>query len=483
MSTAFEADTQRTGNVGPRMLPKVPSGVAGLDELTCGGLPKGRPTLVCGGPGCGKTMLAMGFLVHGAKNENEPGVFISFDETPADLEINSRSLGYDLAALQASNLLAIDYIHLDRNDVEESGEYDLEGLFIRIDLAVRKVGAKRVVLDTIDTIFSGLPNEMIIRSELRRLFRWLKDRGLSTVVTAERGTQAFTRHGIEEYVSDCVILLDHRVHNEISTRRLRVVKYRGSMHGTNEYPYVIGSGGIAVLPVTSLGLLHEVSRQRVPSGVPGLDALLGGKGYFRASSILVTGGPGSGKTSLAAHFLHAACARGERCLVFSFEEAPKQLVRNMRSAGVDLGKWMAQGLLHCSAVRPTEHGLETHLAIMHQEIRDHAPAIVVVDPISALLGSGTSGQAELMILRLVDHLKSLGVTAMFVNLQHDPGLLSTSLSISSLMDSWIVLHITPGGEGNERQLQIVKSRGMAHPLGPRPFEITSEGIKLRPSQQ
>jgi circadian clock protein KaiC len=474
--------TETYGAAGTQSLPKAASGIKGLDELTGGGLPKGRPTLVCGGPGCGKTMLAVGFLVHGAIDENEPGVLISFDEAPADLEVNSRSLGYDLAGLEAKNLLAIDHVHLDLNDVEESGEFDLEGLFIRIDLAVRKVGAKRVVLDTIDTIFSGLPNEMILRSELRRLFRWLKDRGLTTVVTAERGTKAFTRHGIEEYISDCVILLDHRVHDEISTRRLRVVKYRGSLHGTNEYPFIIGSDGIAVLPITSLGLIHEVSEQRVSSGVPGLDALLEDRGYFKGSSILVSGGPGSGKTSFSAHFANAACARGESCLIFSFEEAPNQLIRNMRTVGIDLGKWIERGRLHCSAARPTEYGLETHLAAMHQEIRDRAPDIVVVDPVSALLGTGTHGQTELMVLRLIDYLKSLGITALFVNLQHDAALLNTNLNVSSLMDTWMVLRTYPEADQNQRRIQIIKSRGMSHPLEPTVFEITSEGVRVNAAE-
>ncbi len=467
----------------PQTLPKAPSGVAGLDELTGGGLPKGRPTLVCGGPGCGKTMLATGFLVHGAVHQNEPGVFMSFDESAEDLRVNSGSLGYDLADLEERNLLAIDYVHLDRNDVEESGEFDLEGLFIRIDLAARKVGAKRVVLDTVDTIFSGLPNEAILRSELRRLFRWLKDRGLSTVITAERGKNAFTRHGIEEYVSDCVILLDHRVHGEVSTRRLRVVKYRGSTHGTNEYPFIIGTGGISVLPVTSLGLLHEVFEERIPSGVPGLDTLLEGKGYYKGSSILVSGGPGSGKTSFAAHFVNAACLRGENCLIFGFEEAPKQLIRNMRSIGINLGKWVDQGSLNCIAARPTDHGLETHLAEIHHTIQNYQPTVVVVDPISALLGGGTPDQARHLTLRLVDHLKSAGITAMFVNLQPGHAHLGANLSISSLMDIWMILRVFPNEEKNQRRIEIVKSRGMSHPLASHLFEITSEGTRVKSAER
>jgi len=462
-------------------LQKAATGISGLDGLTGGGLPSGRSTLVCGGPGCGKTLLATAFLVHGALDEGEPGVFLSFDERIEDLDVNSRSLGYDLAGLRDRGLLAIDFVRLDRAEIEESGAFDLEGLFIRLDLAVRTVGARRVVLDTVDTLFAGLPNEATVRSELRRLLGWLKERGLTTVVTAERGEKTFSRHGIEEYISDCVILLDHRVSDEVSTRRLRVVKYRGSSHGTNEYPFLIDRDGIHVLPVTSLGLDHAVSGERVSTGVGGLDAMLGGRGYYRGSSVLVSGGPGCGKTSLAAHFADAACARGETCLYFSFEESPRQLVRNMRSIGIDLQAWIDRGLLHCRAARPTQYGLEMHLAMMHRQIAAHAPDAVIVDPLSALVGGGGGepGQVQVMVLRMVDYLKSIGTTALFLNLTAGPEVPRTVLNICSLMDTWLMLTSLPHDGEALRALHIVKSRGMAHTMGAREIEITAHGLTVR----
>jgi circadian clock protein KaiC len=457
-------------------LRKTSTGITGLDEITGGGLPRGRATLVCGGPGCGKTLLATGFLAHGASNMDEPGVLISFDERAEDLEVNSFSLGFDLADLRRRNLLAIDFVHLDRNELEESGAFDLEGLFVRINLAVTTVGAKRIVLDTVDTLFAGLPNEAIVRSELRRLFRWLRDKGLTTIITAERGERTFTRHGIEEYVSDCVILLDHRVNDEISTRRLRVVKYRGSTHGTNEYPFLISEDGISVLPVTSLGLAHKVSSERLSTGIAGLDDLLEKHGYFRGSSVLVSGGPGTGKTSVAMHFVDASCSQGEKCLYLSFEESPQQLIRNMRSIGLDPQRWMDRGLLRCSASRPTEYGLETHLALIHKEVTDQKPSVVVIDPISALIGAGEVGPARAMVLRLIDYLKSIGTTSMFSNLQGQSEALRSDLGVSSLMDTWLLLTMRLGEGRDDRQLQIIKSRGMAHPLRPQPMAISATGV-------
>jgi circadian clock protein KaiC len=314
-------------------LPKCPTGIHGLDEIMFGGFPRGRPTLVCGGPGCGKTLLGMEFLVRGATEFDEPGVCLSFEENAADLSANVSSLGFDLDDLIARKKLAIDYVHLERSLVEETGEYDLEALFVRIAYAVDSVGAKRVLLDSIESLFAGLENESILRAELRRLFRWLKDRGLTSVITAERGTGSLTRHGLEEYISDCVILLDHRVLESVFTRRLRVVKYRGSTHGTNEYPFLIDNSGISVLPVTSVELKHAVSMEKISTGIPELDTMLGGKGVFRGTSLLISGTAGTGKTSVAAHFVDAACARGERALMFSFEESANQVVRNMRSIG------------------------------------------------------------------------------------------------------------------------------------------------------
>jgi len=457
-------------------LRKVPSGIAGLDELTGGGLPAGRPTLVCGGPGCGKTLLATTFLVTGATAHAEPGVFMSFDERIADLGVNVASLGFDLPDLEVRKLLATDYVHLDRRELHETGEYDLEGLFVRLNAAVRRVGAKRVVLDSIDTLFAGIPNEAILRSELRRLFVWLKERELTTLITAERGEKTLTRHGIEEYVSDCVIVLDHRVIDDLSTRRLRVVKYRGTSHGTNEYPFLIDADGITVLPITSLGLRHGASEERLPTGLAELDAMLAGEGYFRGTSIFVTGGPGTGKTTIGAHFAEATCRRGERCLYFSFEESPSQLVRNMRSAGIELQPWIDKGLLSCHASRPSLGGLEMHLAVTLKAIQDFGPAVVIVDPLSSLLASGIGYQSAGMMLRLVDFLKSKNVTALFVSLQE--GEEPSQMHISSIMDTWIVVRNVRSDTELSRRLHVVKARGMAHSSRVQQMEITSKGVRL-----
>ena len=362
----------RRALAGPE-LPKTPTGVSGLDEITNGGLPRGRPTLVCGSAGCGKTLMAMEFLVRGATQFDEPGVFMAFEETAAELAQNVRSLGFDLDDLAARGKFCLDFVRVERSEIEEVGDYDLEGLFIRLGYAIDTIKAKRVVLDTLETLFSGLSNAAVLRSELRRLFRWLKDKGVTAIITAERGEGALTRHGLEEYVSDCVILLDHRVIDQVSTRRLRVVKYRGTAHGTNEYPFLIDEDGISVLPVTSLGLQHEVGDERISSGVPRLDAMLGGKGYFRGSTVLVSGTAGSGKTSLAAHLAQAACGRGEKCLYFAFEESPGQLMRNMRSIGLDLAPWLEKGLLRFHAIRATVHGLEMHLASIHKLVKEFEP--------------------------------------------------------------------------------------------------------------
>jgi len=458
-------------------LRKVSSGIRGLDELTGGGLPAGRPTLVCGGPGCGKTLLATTFLVSGAIDNSEPGVFVSFDERIVDLGINVAPLGFDIPDLETRSLISTDYVHLDRHEIYETGDYDLEGLFVRLNAAVSRVGARRVVLDSIDTLFAGIPSEAILRSELRRLFVWLKERELSTVITAERGDKSLTRHGIEEYVSDCVIVLDHRVIDDLSTRRLRVVKYRGSSHGTNEYPFLIDEHGITVLPITSLGLSHGAFDERLSTGLPELDAMLGGKGYFKGSSTFVTGGPGTGKTTIAAHFADSACRRGERCLYFSFEESPSQLARNMRSAGIDLQPWIDKGVLVCHASRPSLGGLEMHLSLMLKAIQEERPSVVIVDPLSSLLTSGAGYQSAGMMLRLVDYVKSLGVTALFLSLQEgeDP----SDMHISSIMDTWIVVRNIRSDTELSRRLHIVKARGMAHSSQVRLMTITHAGVRLQ----
>jgi circadian clock protein KaiC len=464
-------------------LSKSPTGIRGLDDVTQGGLPQGRPTLLCGSAGCGKTLFGMTFLYNGAVQYNEPGVFLAFEERPEDLIQNVGSLDYDIGKLIAEKKLAIDHVEIERAKIAESGEYDLEGLFIRLGFAIDSIGAKRVVVDTIETLFSGLENEQLLRSELRRLFEWLKSKSVTAIITAERGEGTLTRYGLEEYVADCVILLDNRVHDELSTRRLRIVKYRGSAHGTNEYPFIIDELGITVMPITSTGLVHGASTERVTSGIPDLDQMLEGKGYYKGSSILVSGMAGSGKSTVAAHFADATCASGHRCIYFAMEESQHQIIRNMRSVGIDLQKWIDKKLLRFSARRPSLFGLETHLATMYRDVTDFDPAAVVVDPMSALLHAGATGDVHSMVLRLVDFLKVRGVTALFTNLGVVSGEdATTEIQISSLMDVWLLLYNRESNGEHNRQLYLLKSRGMAHSNQVREFIMSSDGINLRQAE-
>lgn len=461
----------------PQSLAKVATGIDGFDEITGGGLPQGRPTLVCGGPGCGKTLFALQFVVDGAAR-GENGVFVTFEETEEDILKNTASLGYDVPGLIDRKRLALEYIRVERSEIEETGEYDLEGLFIRLDHALRSVGARRIVLDTIESLFAGLSNAGVLRAELRRLFAWLKERGITAIITGERGTDTLTRQGLEEYVSDCVILLDHRVTDQISTRRLRIVKYRGSSHGTNEYPFLIDRRGIAVLPVTSLQLIHRATSDRISTGVGWLDDMFGGKGYFRGSSVLLSGGAGTAKTTLAAYFLDAACRRGERTVCFQFEESPPQYVRNMGSVGLNLNRWIKKGLLRIHAARPTLYGLEFHLATMHREVDDAKPSVVVVDPLSSFIGA-TFGEVNSMVMRLIDYLKGKDITALFTHLIPGSGASQDlEVGVSSLIDTWILLRNTPPGEQGGRHLSVLKSRGMPHSSDRRSFELTDRGPVL-----
>jgi len=460
-------------------LPKCPTGIQGLDEITGGGLPRGRPTLVCGGAGCGKTLLAAEFLVRGAVQFNEPGVLMAFEETEKELKANVASLGFDLEGLVKRNKIVIDYVHIERSEVQESGEYDLEGLFVRLGHAIDSIGAKRVVLDTMEVLFASLPNEAILRSELRRLFRWLKDKGVTAVITAERGRESLTRHGLEEYVSDCVILLDHRVNDQIATRHLRVVKYRGALHGTNEFPFLIGNEGISVLPITSLSLNHKVSAERIATGIPRLDAMLGGKGFFRGSSILLTGTPGTGKTIISANFAQAAARRGERVLFFSFEESPDQITRNMHSIGLRLEPLIKNGLLRFHSARPSLYGLEMHLATMFKEIAEFQPHVVIVDPITSLMDSGTDSEGKGMVTRLIDFLKARQITSLFTSLtQGGHSLQQSETAMSSLMDAWVLLQDFEGNGERNRVLYVLKARGMAHSNQIREFLISDRGIDV-----
>ena len=460
-------------------LTKCPTGIRGLDEITQGGLPKGRPTLVCGAAGCGKTLLGIEFLVRGATEYGEPGVFMAFEESEGELSTNVTSLGMDLQRLVAENKLRIDSVRIERNEIQETGDYDLGGLFIRLGAAIDSIGAKRVVLDTVEVLFSGLSNHAIVRSELRRLFRWLKEKGVTAVITGERGSGTMTRYGLEEYVADCVIMLDHRVDDQLCTRRLRVVKYRGSAHGTNEYPFLIGKTGIAVLPITSMGLDYPASTTRISSGVPRLDTMLGGQGYFRGSSILISGAAGSGKTSLAAAFVQSAGQRGEKCLYLAFEESPSQIMRNMRSIGFDLEPLMKKGLLQFQATRPSNEGLESHLARIEALVHAFQPSALVMDPVTSLLAVGSANEVKSALARLTDLLKARGVTAVYTSLTAAGDSQEQSeVGISSLMDTWLLVrNLESEGERN-RGLYILKSRGMGHSNQVREFVLSGQGIQL-----
>ncbi len=460
------------------LLPKAPTGIAGLDEVTGGGLPRGRPTLVCGPAGCGKTLLGMEFLVRGITEYGEPGVFLAFEETAGDLAANVASLGFDLTRMQADGLLAVDHVNVVRADMDETGEWDLDGLFIRLGAAIDAVKARRVVLDTIENLFGAFSDAATVRSELRRLFGWLKERGVTAVVTGERGEGALTRHGIEEYVSDCVIVLDHRVIEQTSTRRLRILKYRGSLHGTNEYPFFIGEHGLSVLPITSLGLQHAVSEERVSTGNARLDGMLGGPGVFRGSSILVSGTAGTGKSTIVAQFCEAACARGERALYIAFEESAPQIIRNMASVGIDLARWMAAGLLQFHCVRPSVLGLEAHLLAMQTLVEDFQPSLVAMDPITNLIGAGQGIEVSAMLTREIDYLKGQGITAIFSGLSSGSELTSSDQQIASLIDTWLLVKAIDGNGERNRALYILKSRGMAHSNQVREFLITDDGIEF-----
>jgi circadian clock protein KaiC len=464
-----------------KRLDKSRTGIAGFDELTNGGVPKGRPTIVCGGPGCGKTMLAVEFLVRGATEFNEPGVLMTFEETSEEMSKNVASLGFDLKKLAAQKKLVLEYVRIEPSEIHETGEYDLEGLFIRLQHAVKSIGAKRVVLDTLEAIFSGFSNTGMLRAEIRRLFRWLKDHGLTTVVTAEKGEGSLTRYGLEEYVSDCVIFLDHRVTDQISTRRMRVVKYRGASHIPDEVPFLIDERGFSVLPSSSMRLDHEVSNERISSGVKDLDDMLEGKGFYRGSSVMISGTAGTGKSSMAAHFAQETCRNGERCLYIALEESPAQAMRNMRSIGIDLEKHVRKGLLRFEAWRPTQSGLEMHLLQIHKLVEQHNPSTVIIDPLTSLMISNTD-QLHSMLMRLIDYLKTQQITGFFTVLTtgRNKEIEETDVGISSLIDTWIFARdVELNGERN-RCLHVLKSRGMANSNQIREFLMSKEGIRLQP---
>lgn len=460
-------------------LQKTPTGIPGMDEITGGGLPKGRPTLVTGAAGCGKTLFAMEFLVNGATRYDEPGIFVAFEENAEELAQNVASLGFDLKKLSKQKKLLVDHIRVERNEIEETGDYDLEGLFIRLGHAIDSIGARRVVLDTIEVLFSSFSNQGILRAELQRLFRWLKDRGVSAVITAERGERSMTRFGLEEYVADCVILLDHRVTEQVSTRRLRILKYRGTVHGTNEYPFLIGRNGISVLPITSLMLQHKASTERVSTGIRELDDMLDGKGFYRGSSIMISGTAGTGKTSLAAAFVEAACERGERCLYFAFEESADQIIRDMRSIDIDLAPHIKKGLLRIHVARPSQYGLEMHLVTMYDMIREFKPKIVVMDPITDFTSVGSQFEIKSAVTRIIDFLKTHDVTGLFISVtSENEAADNTVVGISSLIDAWVSLRNLENRGERQRGLFVLKSRGMAHSNQIHSFHLTDDGIKI-----
>jgi circadian clock protein KaiC len=455
------------------------TGIRGLDEITDGGLPRGRPTLVCGAAGSGKTLMAMEFIVRGARDLGEPGVFMAFEETEKELAENVASLGFDVKELVRRKKMAVDFVHIERSEIEETGEYDLEGLFVRLDAMIRQVKAKRVAIDSLEALFAGLPNQAILRAELRRLFRWLKDRGVTSIITAEQGERHLTRHGLEEYISDCVIFLDNRINDQVATRRIRIVKYRGSKHGTNEYPTVIDEEGLSVFPISALGLDYPVSSARVSTGIPKLDTMLSGKGYFKGSSVLVSGTAGSGKSSIAAAFADSICRKGGRCLYWSSEESARQIIRNMRSIGFDLGKHVAKGLLAFHSVRPTMCGLEMHLLNLHRMVSKVKPDTVVVDPITNLVSVGSETEIKAMLTRVIDYLKNEGITSLFTSLTAGGSPAEQSqVGISSLMDTWLLLSMVESASERNRVLYLLKSRGMAHSNQMREFVLSGNGIDI-----
>jgi circadian clock protein KaiC len=459
---------------------KAATGIAGLDEITQGGFPAGRPTLVCGGPGCGKTVLAMEFLVRGAQQFGEPGLFVSFEENPQNLVKNFRSFGFDLDALVKRRQLKIVHVALSRKEIIETGNFSLDALLIRIEQGIKEVGAKRVALDTMETIFAALSNSDNLRSEIADLFHWLRDRGVTAIVTGEKGKEELTRHGFEEYLSDCVLLLDHRIDEQTSKRRIRIIKYRGTAHGKDEYPFLIGATGFSVLPTSSLLLDQVALSERVSTGVAGLDQMVGGNGYFKGSTVLVSGKAGTGKSTLAAAFVAASCARNERCLYFAFEESAAQLSRNMRSVGIDLESWLKMALLTMQATRPTFFGLEEHLESMISAIDRIEPACVVIDPITDFLSAGAQPEIKAMLIRVIDYLKSRGITLLATALTAGSGRTDeTAGKVSSLVDTWIALDLEVVGYARRREIYVVKSRGMEHSQETCELLMSSAGLSVR----
>lgn len=471
----------RTRRSRPELIEKCPTGIAGVDEITNGGVPRGRATLVCGSAGSGKTMLGTEFLARGVLRFREPGVLVTFEEAVGEYCRNATSIGFDLKRLIRQGMLVIDHIRADRRDYQETGAYDLEGLFVRIGHAIDTIGARRVVIDSLESLFGAIADEGIVRLELKRLLQWLGNKGVTAIVTAERGESTLTRRGLDEYVADCVLLLDHRVNDQISTRRMRVVKYRGSAHGANEYPFMITSEGISLQPVTAMELNHRVPVRRITTGIPKLDEMMGGKGFFRGSSILVSGAAGTGKSSLAAAFVCSVCKRGERCLYFAFEESMHQILRNMKSISIDLSPFVDQKVLLFEARRPSLYGLEMHLLTMERLVDQYRPQAVVIDPITNLVTAGAIEEVHRMLARMIDFLKGRQITALFTSLtagERSPE--QSEVNVSSLMDTWLILRNIEDGHERRRGLYVLKSRGMLHSNQIRELRLSSDGIDVLP---
>ncbi len=471
-----------------KQLEKCPTGITGFDLVTEGGLPKNRTTLISGGPGSGKTLLGIDFLIKGARDFNEPGVLMSFEESATELILDVASLNFDLAGLVARKKIALEYVVLQRKDVQEIN-FNLEGVLVRLEHAIDSIGAKRVVLDSIESPFSGVTDAGILRVEIKRLFRWLKEKQVTAIVTGEQAGDAFTRHGLEEFASDCIILLDNRVQHQAAIRRLRIVKYRGSSHGTNEYPFVIDSEGLSVIPITSLGLTQKGTRARVSTGVRSLDKLFKGRkrGFTRGSTVLVSGTAGTGKTSLAAAFAEASCKRGEKCLYVSYEESPGQLSQNMMSIGIQLDPLVKKGLVKIETTRPSFFGLEMHLLELYRSIESFQPKVVIIDPLTSLLGEGDVRAVRSIITRLIDLLKSKGITTFFTSLVSSAAENDTSgeIGVSSLIDTWIVVRELEGDAGRTRTrgLYIVKSRGTGHDSDVHRLILSDDGIEVVPMEE
>jgi len=463
---------------------KCPTGITGFDEITEGGLPQNRITLICGGTGSGKTLLGIDFLINGATNYSEPGIFMSFEETEEELYKNVASLNLDLQGLVSHKKLLLEYVLLERRDMQDKGDFNLEGLFIRLEHAIDSIGAKRVVLDSTESLFAGVTDAGILRLEIKRLFRWLKDKHVTAIVTGELGSGSYTRHGLEEYISDCIILLDNRVREQMATRRIRVIKYRGSNHGTNEYPFVIAKEGLSVIPITSAGLDQPGTSKRVSTGIPSLDEMFRGGGYTLGSTVLASGTAGTGKTSLAAAFAVESCKRGERCLFLSYEESSGQLIQNLSSIGFQLEPLTKKGLLKIVSTRPSFFGLEMHLLELYKTLADFKPQSVIIDPLTSLIGQGNRLEIQSMLTRLIDVLKTKGITGFLTSLvssnqQNDT---SGEIGVSSLIDTWIVVRELEEDAGKRRirGLYIVKSRGMGHSSDVHKLILSDAGMSLVP---